>query len=72
MKHLRVGTSLDKCVDIGAIIDEGQRKSVEQFVEEAKTEGAEVSVPCLHENMRMKFHSFKCVVLHREKCQSCY
>ena len=44
MNHLRVGTSLDKCIDMGAIIDEGQRKSVEQFVEEAKAEGAEVSL----------------------------
>ncbi|XP_066935468.1 aldehyde dehydrogenase family 16 member A1-like isoform X2 [Clytia hemisphaerica] len=42
MKHLRVGNSLDKCVDMGAIIDEGQRKSVEQFVEEARAEGAEI------------------------------
>ena len=42
MKHLRVGTSLDKCIDMGAIIDEGQKKSVEQFVEEARAEGAEV------------------------------
>ena len=42
MKHLRVGNSLDKCVDMGAIVDESQRKSVEQFVEEARAEGAEV------------------------------
>ena len=44
MKHLRVGTSLDKCIDMGAIIDEGQKKSVEQFVEEARAEGAEVRI----------------------------
>ena len=42
MKHLRVGNSLDKCVDMGAIVDEGQRKSIEQFVEEARADGAEV------------------------------
>lgn len=42
MKHLRVGTSLDKCIDIGAIVDPSQKKSVEQFVEEARAEGAEV------------------------------
>lgn len=42
MKHLRVGTSLDKCVDMGAIIDESQRKSIEEYVEEAKKEGAEI------------------------------
>ena len=42
MKHLRVGTSLDKCVDIGAIVDESQRKSIDEYVQEAKKEGAEV------------------------------
>ncbi|XP_057312854.1 aldehyde dehydrogenase family 16 member A1-like [Hydractinia symbiolongicarpus] len=42
MKHLRVGNSLDKCVDIGAIVDDSQRKSVDEYVEDAKKEGAEV------------------------------
>lgn len=42
MKHLRVGNSLDKCVDIGAIVDDSQRKSVDEYVEDAKKEGAKV------------------------------
>ena len=42
MKTLRVGPSLDKCIDMSAIIDESQRKSIEQFVEEARRDGAEV------------------------------
>ena len=40
--HFRIGHSLDKAVDMGAIVDESQRKSVAEFVEEAREEGAEV------------------------------
>lgn len=43
MSHLRVGDSLDKAVDVGAIVDESQRKTVEEYVEQARREGAEVS-----------------------------
>lgn len=42
MSHLRVGDSLDKAIDVGAIVDESQRKTVEDFVEQARQEGAEV------------------------------
>lgn len=42
MKHLRVGTSLDKCIDVGAIVDNSQLKSVEEFVEHARNDGAEI------------------------------
>ena len=42
MSHLRVGDSLDKAVDVGAIVDESQRKTVENYVEQARQEGAEV------------------------------
>ena len=42
MSRLRVGDSLDKAVDIGAIVDESQRKTVEEYVEQARKEGAEV------------------------------
>ena len=42
MKTLRVGSSLDKCVDVGAVAGEGQRKSVDEFVQDARNEGAEV------------------------------
>ena len=40
--HFRIGHSLDKTVDMGAIVDESQRKSVVEYVEEARAEGAEV------------------------------
>ena len=42
MSRLRVGDSLDKAVDVGAIVDESQRKTVEEYVEQARKEGAEV------------------------------
>ena len=40
--HFRIGHSLDKTLDMGAIVDESQRKSVAEYVEEARAEGAEV------------------------------
>ena len=40
--HFRVGKTLDKAVDMAAIVDESQRKSVAEMVEEAREEGAEV------------------------------
>ena len=42
MSHLRLGDSLDKGVDMGAIVDPAQRRSVETYVERARQEGAEV------------------------------
>jgi len=45
MNHLRVGDSLDKCVDIGAIVNESQLKRVSYYVEIAKEEGASVYQP---------------------------
>ena len=42
LSHFRIGDSLDKTVDMGAIINEGQRKSVVEYVESAREEGAEV------------------------------
>ena len=42
MTHLRLGDSLDKCIDMGAIVDPSQRKSVDMMVQEAKAEGANV------------------------------
>ena len=43
LTHFRVGDSMDKCMDMGAIVDESQRKSIDEFVEDARKEGAEVS-----------------------------
>ena len=38
----RIGHSLDKAVDMGAIVSDDQLKSVKEFVDEAREEGAEV------------------------------
>lgn len=42
MSHIRLGDSLDKCVDMGAMVDPSQRKSVDEYVQDAKSSGAEV------------------------------
>ena len=46
MSHLRLGDSLDKCVDMGAIVDLSQKKSIDEFVQDAKSTGAEVFQSC--------------------------
>lgn len=43
MSHLRLGDSLDKCVDMGAIVDPSQKKSIDEYVQDAKNTGAEVT-----------------------------
>lgn len=40
MGTLRVGDSLDKCIDVGAIVDESQRKQITKLVEQGAAEGA--------------------------------
>jgi aldehyde dehydrogenase (NAD+) len=42
MDHLRVGDSLDKCSDIGAINSERQLETVQRYVKMAREEGATV------------------------------
>ena len=42
MTHLRLGDSLDKCVDMGPIVDQSQRITIDEFVQKAKDEGAAV------------------------------
>uniref|UniRef100_A0ABM5EI02 Aldehyde dehydrogenase family 16 member A1 isoform X1 n=1 Tax=Pogona vitticeps TaxID=103695 RepID=A0ABM5EI02_9SAUR len=42
MGQLRVGDSLDKAVDLGALASEKQRDAIERLVEDARAEGAEV------------------------------
>lgn len=42
MGQLRLGHCLDKVIDMGAVIDESQRQSVEELVESARREGADV------------------------------
>lgn len=46
MKHLRVGSSLDKCMDIGALVDTSQLKTIEKFVQIARDEGGDVYQAC--------------------------
>lgn len=43
MTHLRIGDSLDKGIDMGAIVDPSQRKSIDEYVQKARQEGADVS-----------------------------
>ncbi|KAM8927540.1 aldehyde dehydrogenase family 16 member A1 [Pelodytes ibericus] len=42
MTHLRLGDSLDKAIDVGALVDESQKMTITDFVEDARTEGAQV------------------------------
>lgn len=42
MNTLRIGSSLDKCVDVGAVIDENQKATIDAYVRSAVAEGAEV------------------------------
>ena len=46
MSHLRVGDCLDKTIDMGAVVDESQRRSVDEMVQSARAEGAEVLLYC--------------------------
>eukprot|EP00095_Tigriopus_kingsejongensis_P010019 snap_masked-scaffold1048_size67263-processed-gene-0.19 protein:Tk10019 transcript:snap_masked-scaffold1048_size67263-processed-gene-0.19-mRNA-1 annotation:"hypothetical protein CAPTEDRAFT_177352" len=43
--HFRIGHTLDKTSDMGAIVSESQRASIKAFVDEAREEGAEVFQP---------------------------
>ena len=42
MSTLRLGHCLDKTIDMGTIVDESQRRSVDEMVQSARAEGAEV------------------------------
>ena len=42
LAHFRIGDSLDKTMDMGAIVNEGHKKSISDYVEEAREEGADV------------------------------
>ena len=45
MEHLRVGDSLDKAVDIGAIVSPGQLKEIQRLVNQGVEEGAQMWQP---------------------------
>ena len=40
--HYRIGHSLDKAIDMGALVSEAQLKTISKYVDEAKEEGAEI------------------------------
>ncbi|KNC56341.1 uncharacterized protein AMSG_02312 [Thecamonas trahens ATCC 50062] len=42
MDHFRIGHPLDKCIDMGALVDESQYETISSFVEGAIAEGANV------------------------------
>ncbi|KAK3865452.1 hypothetical protein Pcinc_028942 [Petrolisthes cinctipes] len=42
MSSLRLGSSMDKTADMGAVIDDGQRKAIAQYVDEARRHGAQI------------------------------
>lgn len=47
MSTLRVGQSLDKCIDIGAVVDQSQKDTIERLIAEGESEGAVVwKAPC--------------------------
>lgn len=47
MSTLRVGHSLDKCIDIGAVVDASQKETIERLIAQGVDEGAVVwKAPC--------------------------
>jgi aldehyde dehydrogenase (NAD+) len=46
MGKLRVGDSLDKCMDMGPVVDESQIKTVEEYLQSAREEGCTVFQAC--------------------------
>ncbi len=47
MQHLRTGDPLDKCMDVGAIVDQSQWDTIDGYVKKGVAEGAEVFQPDL-------------------------
>merc|ERR1719169_136084 len=46
MSKLRVGDSLDKCMDMGPVVDETQVKTIEEYIQIARDEGASIYQAC--------------------------
>lgn len=40
--HFRIGNNMDKAVDMGAIVSEDQKKTIQEYVEDARQEGADI------------------------------
>ena len=65
LSHYRIGHSLDKTVDMGAIINEGQKKSVEEYVESARKEGADIfQIECPEGKSHQDLCMFKVSVIN--------
>jgi aldehyde dehydrogenase (NAD+) len=45
MEHMRVGDPLDKCIDMGAIVDQSQWDTVDSWVKTGASEGGDVFQP---------------------------
>ena len=52
--NLRIGGPLDKCVDVGAMVNEAQLKRVIHYVDLAKKEGASVYQSEKHKSLPVK------------------
>eukprot|EP00747_Dinoflagellata_sp_TGD_P167467 gnl/TRDRNA2_/TRDRNA2_191927_c0_seq1.p1 gnl/TRDRNA2_/TRDRNA2_191927_c0~~gnl/TRDRNA2_/TRDRNA2_191927_c0_seq1.p1 ORF type:complete len:822 (-),score=165.52 gnl/TRDRNA2_/TRDRNA2_191927_c0_seq1:212-2677(-) len=46
MSKLRVGDSLDKCMDMGPVVDESQVKTIEEYIQSARDSGCTVFQAC--------------------------
>jgi len=46
MAKLRVGDSLDKCMDMGPVVDESQVRTIEEYIQSARDEGCTVFQAC--------------------------
>ncbi len=42
MGNLRIGDCLDKCIDVGAVVDDIQKKRIEALIQQGVDEGAEI------------------------------
>ena len=45
LKSFRVGSSLDKAVDMAALVDESQSTTIEEYLQSARDEGADIFQP---------------------------
>lgn len=45
LSHFRVGNSLDKAIDMAALVDESQYTTIEEYVQSARDEGGDVFQP---------------------------
>ena len=48
MEHMRVGDPLDKCIDMGAIVDQTQWDTIDHWVKTGVTEGGQCFQPDIH------------------------